>query len=145
MPPSRTESPRTSGAADYSQAEDFLRPSASVTERRHAMGDRQRRRAAQMSPASSVAELESVQADPICGLVAAVGRLTTGRSRARLWQRPPLVRLEAPQNCVDEIRSFLGTKVYIVAGLALGVAVIMIFGMIFSMAVCCAIRNDSPY
>ncbi|XP_078475823.1 CD81 antigen-like [Lampetra planeri] len=59
----------------------------------------------------------------------------------RLTLCPP----EYTKNCVDEIRSFLGTKVYIVAGLALGVAVIMIFGMIFSMAVCCAIRNDSPY
>ncbi|XP_061435122.1 CD9 antigen-like [Lethenteron reissneri] len=62
-------------------------------------------------------------------------------SQLSTYSCPP----EYTKNCVDEIRSFLGTKVYIVAGLALGVAVIMIFGMIFSMAVCCAIRNDSPY
>ncbi|XP_067655595.1 CD9 antigen-like isoform X1 [Haliotis asinina] len=50
-----------------------------------------------------------------------------------------------PQNyqrpCVDELFKQLSSHLIIVAGVAIGVALIMILGMIFSMVLCCAIRD----
>ncbi|XP_067655596.1 CD9 antigen-like isoform X2 [Haliotis asinina] len=43
--------------------------------------------------------------------------------------------------CVNELFSKLSSHLIIVAGVAIGVALIMILGMIFSMVLCCAIRD----
>ncbi|XP_063045590.1 CD81 molecule a isoform X2 [Engraulis encrasicolus] len=49
------------------------------------------------------------------------------------------------KNCHERIRSLFGDKVHLVGFAALGVAVIMIFEMIFSMVLCCSIRNSPVY
>uniref|UniRef100_W5MI78 Tetraspanin n=1 Tax=Lepisosteus oculatus TaxID=7918 RepID=W5MI78_LEPOC len=48
-------------------------------------------------------------------------------------------------NCHDRIRELFSTKLYLIGIAALIVAVIMIFEMIFSMVLCCGIRNNSVY
>ncbi|XP_070611326.1 CD9 antigen [Erythrolamprus reginae] len=44
--------------------------------------------------------------------------------------------------CNDAIDDFFKNKMNIIAAVGIGVAVVMIFGMIFSMILCCAIRRD---
>uniref|UniRef100_A0A0B8RZC1 Tetraspanin n=1 Tax=Philothamnus irregularis TaxID=1899461 RepID=A0A0B8RZC1_9SAUR len=44
--------------------------------------------------------------------------------------------------CPTAIDNFLKTKMNLIAAVGIGVAVVMIFGMIFSMILCCAIRRD---
>ncbi|XP_053574706.1 CD9 antigen [Bombina bombina] len=48
----------------------------------------------------------------------------------------------ATPSCPSAIESFFTSKFHIVGAIGIGVAVIMIFGMIFSMVLCCAIRNN---
>ncbi|XP_028650029.1 CD81 molecule a [Erpetoichthys calabaricus] len=48
-------------------------------------------------------------------------------------------------NCHTRIDELFTTKLYIIGIAALVVAVIMIFEMIFSMVLCCGIRNSSVY
>uniref|UniRef100_UPI00358F4CB1 CD9 antigen-like n=1 Tax=Myxine glutinosa TaxID=7769 RepID=UPI00358F4CB1 len=49
------------------------------------------------------------------------------------------------KDCHTSIDEILTSKVYIIAAVGIGIGVIMIFGMIFSMALCCAIRNNRQY
>uniref|UniRef100_A0A8C1QZY3 CD81 molecule a n=1 Tax=Cyprinus carpio TaxID=7962 RepID=A0A8C1QZY3_CYPCA len=49
------------------------------------------------------------------------------------------------QNCHDKIRELFSEKIYLIGIAALVVAVIMIFEMIFSMVLCCGIRNSPVY
>ncbi|KAG5264164.1 hypothetical protein AALO_G00272840 [Alosa alosa] len=49
------------------------------------------------------------------------------------------------KNCHTRIRSLFTDKVYLIGFAALAVAVIMIFEMIFSMVLCCSIRNSPVY
>ncbi|XP_063303893.1 CD9 antigen [Pelobates fuscus] len=46
------------------------------------------------------------------------------------------------QNCPAAIEKVFNTKLHIIGAVGIGIAVIMIFGMIFSMVLCCAIRNN---
>ncbi|XP_018581287.1 tetraspanin-2 isoform X1 [Scleropages formosus] len=46
------------------------------------------------------------------------------------------------QNCEIAIADFFNTKLYIIGYVGIGIAGIMIIGMIFSMVLCCAIRNN---
>ncbi|KAE8613890.1 hypothetical protein XENTR_v10007905 [Xenopus tropicalis] len=46
------------------------------------------------------------------------------------------------QSCPAAIEDVFTTKFHIVGAVGIGIAVIMIFGMIFSMVLCCAIRNN---
>lgn len=48
-------------------------------------------------------------------------------------------------NCHDRIEQLFSTKIYLIGIAALVVAVIMIFEMIFSMVLCCGIRNSPVY
>uniref|UniRef100_A0A8C2IEC6 Tetraspanin n=1 Tax=Cyprinus carpio TaxID=7962 RepID=A0A8C2IEC6_CYPCA len=48
-------------------------------------------------------------------------------------------------NCHDKIRELFSEKIYLIGIAALVVAVIMIFEMIFSMVLCCGIRNSPVY
>ncbi|XP_047435953.1 CD81 antigen-like [Mugil cephalus] len=48
-------------------------------------------------------------------------------------------------NCHHRIRELFSEKIYLVGIFALVVAVIMIFEMIFSMVLCCGIRNSPVY
>ncbi|XP_058045989.1 CD9 antigen [Ahaetulla prasina] len=49
---------------------------------------------------------------------------------------------EDPKPCPVAIDDFFKTKMNLIAAVGIGVAVVMIFGMIFSMILCCAIRRD---
>ncbi|XP_012674885.1 CD81 molecule a [Clupea harengus] len=49
------------------------------------------------------------------------------------------------KNCHERIRSLFTDKVYLIGFAALAVAIIMIFEMIFSMVLCCGIRNSPVY
>ncbi|XP_063784572.1 CD9 antigen [Pseudophryne corroboree] len=44
--------------------------------------------------------------------------------------------------CPAEIEKVFNSKFHIIGAVGIGIAVIMIFGMIFSMVLCCAIRNN---
>ncbi|XP_051578421.1 CD81 protein-like [Myxocyprinus asiaticus] len=48
-------------------------------------------------------------------------------------------------NCHNKIRELSSEKIYLIGIAALVVAVIMIFEMIFSMVLCCGIRNSPVY
>ncbi|XP_062860580.1 CD9 molecule a isoform X2 [Trichomycterus rosablanca] len=45
------------------------------------------------------------------------------------------------KSCPDAIEKFFTSKLHIIGAVAIGVGVIMILGMIFSMLLCCAIRK----
>ncbi|XP_059421287.1 CD9 antigen-like isoform X2 [Carassius carassius] len=45
------------------------------------------------------------------------------------------------KSCPDAIDEFLNSKLHIIGSIGIGIGVIMIFGMIFSMMLCCAIRK----
>ncbi|MBN3305608.1 CD81 protein [Amia ocellicauda] len=49
------------------------------------------------------------------------------------------------ENCHTRIKELFTSKLYLIGIAALVVAVIMIFEMIFSMVLCCGIRNSSVY
>ncbi|XP_067387077.1 CD9 antigen [Emydura macquarii macquarii] len=46
------------------------------------------------------------------------------------------------QSCPAAIESVFNSKLNVIAAVGIGIAVIMIFGMIFSMILCCAIRRS---
>ncbi|XP_029951707.1 CD81 protein [Salarias fasciatus] len=48
-------------------------------------------------------------------------------------------------NCHNRIQELFSDKIYVIGIVALAVAVIMIFEMIFSMVLCCGIRNSPVY
>ncbi|XP_043572238.1 CD9 antigen-like isoform X2 [Chiloscyllium plagiosum] len=45
-------------------------------------------------------------------------------------------------NCTSKLKEFFNSKLYMIGVVGIGIAGIMIFGMIFSMVLCCAIRNS---
>ncbi|XP_035517000.1 tetraspanin-2a [Morone saxatilis] len=49
---------------------------------------------------------------------------------------------EDTQDCLTAITNFLNEKLHIIGYIGIGVAGVMIIGMIFSMVLCCAIRNN---
>ncbi|XP_060767754.1 CD81 molecule a [Neoarius graeffei] len=53
--------------------------------------------------------------------------------------------LAVNQNCHSKIKELFSEKIYLIGIAALVVAVIMIFEMIFSMVLCCGIRNSPVY
>ncbi|NP_001279592.1 CD9 antigen [Callorhinchus milii] len=46
------------------------------------------------------------------------------------------------KSCLVAIDEVFGSKLYIVGAVGIGIGLVMIFGMIFSMVLCCAIRNS---
>ncbi|KAJ8265778.1 hypothetical protein COCON_G00148770 [Conger conger] len=46
------------------------------------------------------------------------------------------------KDCVSAITEFFNSKLYIIGYVGIGIAGVMIIGMIFSMVLCCAIRNS---
>ncbi|KAM6977105.1 tetraspanin-2-like [Aplochiton taeniatus] len=46
------------------------------------------------------------------------------------------------KDCVSAIEEFFNNKLYIIGYVGIGIAGVMIIGMIFSMVLCCAIRNS---
>ncbi|XP_068129155.1 CD9 antigen [Hyperolius riggenbachi] len=52
-----------------------------------------------------------------------------------------LTALSKP-DCPSQIEKVFNTKLHIIGAVGIGIAAIMIFGMIFSMVLCCAIRNN---
>ncbi|XP_034725556.1 tetraspanin-2a [Etheostoma cragini] len=49
---------------------------------------------------------------------------------------------EDTQNCLTAITDFFNDKLHIIGYTGIGIAGVMIIGMIFSMVLCCAIRNN---
>uniref|UniRef100_A0A3B3ZKX2 Tetraspanin n=1 Tax=Periophthalmus magnuspinnatus TaxID=409849 RepID=A0A3B3ZKX2_9GOBI len=49
--------------------------------------------------------------------------------------------LQEMQDCETGIKDFFNSKLYIIGYVGIGIAGVMIIGMIFSMVLCCAIRN----
>nr|XP_056700991.1 tetraspanin-2 [Euleptes europaea] len=49
--------------------------------------------------------------------------------------------IQEHKNCLDEIQILIDSKLHLVGIVGIGIAGITIFGMIFSMVLCCAIRN----
>ncbi|XP_007066276.2 tetraspanin-2 isoform X2 [Chelonia mydas] len=49
--------------------------------------------------------------------------------------------IQVPKNCLDEIQNLINSNLHLVGIVGIGIAGITIFGMIFSMVLCCAIRN----
>ncbi|KAJ8374013.1 hypothetical protein SKAU_G00045930 [Synaphobranchus kaupii] len=45
------------------------------------------------------------------------------------------------KSCPDAIEEVFNSKLHVIGGVGIGIAVIMVFGMIFSMLLCCAIRR----
>uniref|UniRef100_A0A4X2KHE0 Tetraspanin n=1 Tax=Vombatus ursinus TaxID=29139 RepID=A0A4X2KHE0_VOMUR len=46
------------------------------------------------------------------------------------------------KNCIDEIENVISAKLQLIAIVGIGIAGVTIFGMIFSMVLCCVIRNS---
>ncbi|XP_049610821.1 CD9 antigen [Syngnathus scovelli] len=46
------------------------------------------------------------------------------------------------QDCETAIKDFFNSKLYIIGYVGIGIAGVMIIGMIFSMVLCCAVRNS---
>ncbi|XP_059995238.1 tetraspanin-2 isoform X1 [Lagenorhynchus albirostris] len=46
------------------------------------------------------------------------------------------------KNCIDEIERIISVKLQLIGIVGIGIAALTIFGMIFSMVLCCAIRNS---
>uniref|UniRef100_A0A671LD41 CD9 antigen-like n=1 Tax=Sinocyclocheilus anshuiensis TaxID=1608454 RepID=A0A671LD41_9TELE len=49
---------------------------------------------------------------------------------------------DSMQTCHEAIEQFFSSKLFIVGYVGIGIAGVMIIGMIFSMVLCCAIRNS---
>nr|KAF6305054.1 tetraspanin 2 [Pipistrellus kuhlii] len=50
--------------------------------------------------------------------------------------------LAGHKSCIDEIESIISVKLQLIGIVGIGIAGLTIFGMIFSMVLCCAIRNS---
>uniref|UniRef100_A0A8C7AQ18 Tetraspanin n=1 Tax=Neovison vison TaxID=452646 RepID=A0A8C7AQ18_NEOVI len=50
--------------------------------------------------------------------------------------------LLGPKNCIDEIEAIISVKLQLIGIVGIGIASLTIFGMIFSMVLCCAIRTS---
>ncbi|GAB1287930.1 Tetraspanin-2 [Apodemus speciosus] len=46
------------------------------------------------------------------------------------------------KNCIDKIETIISVKLQLIGIVGIGIAGLTIFGMIFSMVLCCAIRNS---
>ncbi|CAL8335987.1 unnamed protein product [Merluccius merluccius] len=55
---------------------------------------------------------------------------------------PALCPEEDIKDCLTAITDFFNEKLYIIGYVGIGVAGVMVLGMIFSMVLCCAIRNS---
>ncbi|XP_078276030.1 CD9 molecule a [Rhinoraja longicauda] len=53
-----------------------------------------------------------------------------------------LIDMLTKQSCLTAIDDLFNTKLYIIGAVGIGIGIVMIFGMIFSMVLCCAIRNS---
>ncbi|XP_030417666.1 tetraspanin-2 isoform X1 [Gopherus evgoodei] len=49
--------------------------------------------------------------------------------------------IQVPKNCLHEIQNLINSNLHLVGIVGIAIAGITIFGMIFSMVLCCAIRN----
>ncbi|XP_044136988.1 CD9 antigen [Bufo gargarizans] len=67
-----------------------------------------------------------------------------GPVEAMLSDTCPQTGLEtlSAQSCPTVIAEVFNKKFHIIGAVGIGIAVVMIFGMIFSMILCCAIRNN---
>ncbi|KTG34655.1 hypothetical protein cypCar_00031319 [Cyprinus carpio] len=67
-------------------------------------------------------------------------------SVAQMWIQDSCPKdMTIPESCHTKINELFSEKIYLIGIAALVVAVIMIFEMIFSMVLCCGIRNSPVY
>lgn len=57
-------------------------------------------------------------------------------------ENDPCSSPEKSKDCVSAIEEFFNNKLYIIGYVGIGIAGVMIIGMIFSMVLCCAVRNS---
>lgn len=53
-----------------------------------------------------------------------------------------IIDIITKQSCPTAIDDLFSTKLYIIGAVGIGIGIVMVFGMIFSMVLCCAIRNS---
>lgn len=70
--------------------------------------------------------------------------LFTAVSSTLCPKKPIEIDLNKTQNCHIKLKDLFSKKLYLIGLAALVVAVIMIFEMIFTMVLCCGIRNSTP-
>ncbi|XP_059360795.1 CD9 antigen-like [Carassius carassius] len=51
------------------------------------------------------------------------------------------LRIFVTKSCPDAIEEIFTSRLHVIGGVGIGIGVVMIFGMIFSMLLCCAIRR----
>ncbi|XP_074659744.1 CD9 antigen-like [Tubulanus polymorphus] len=54
---------------------------------------------------------------------------------------PPCISTKVFSGCKDGAFTFINEKIVVIAAVGIGIGIVMIFGMIFSMMLCCAIRD----
>uniref|UniRef100_A0A3Q4HWI7 Tetraspanin 2b n=1 Tax=Neolamprologus brichardi TaxID=32507 RepID=A0A3Q4HWI7_NEOBR len=67
---------------------------------------------------------------------------TRVRPRAARYNHLVFYETSPLQDCETGIKDFFNSKLFIVGYVGIGIAGVMIIGMIFSMVLCCAIRNS---
>ncbi|XP_037702174.1 CD9 antigen isoform X2 [Choloepus didactylus] len=72
-----------------------------------------------------------------CGLVGGVEQFISD-----ICPKKDFVSNISMKPCPDAIREVFNNKFHIIIAVAIGVAVVMVFGMIFSLVLCCAIRRS---
>ncbi|KAK2506779.1 hypothetical protein MC885_008637 [Smutsia gigantea] len=65
-----------------------------------------------------------------------------GKESSELVQATCPKELLGHKNCIDEIETIISVKLQLIGIVGIGIAGLTVFGMVFSMVVCCAIRNS---
>lgn len=73
-----------------------------------------------------------------CGIVGALDPLV----KETCPETDGIIATLTMPTCPAAINEVFNSKLHIIGGVGIGIAVIMIFGMIFSMVLCCAIRRN---
>uniref|UniRef100_A0A8C5U654 Tetraspanin 2 n=1 Tax=Malurus cyaneus samueli TaxID=2593467 RepID=A0A8C5U654_9PASS len=82
-------------------------------------------------------------AEVTAGVFAFIGKDVAIREAQKIYDDAYEDYMKNPvgKNCLDEIRNVIDTNLHLVGIVGIAIAGITIFGMIFSMVLCCAIRN----
>ncbi|KAK7805466.1 hypothetical protein U0070_017749, partial [Myodes glareolus] len=86
---------------------------------------------------SSAASLQSHALLNCCGLAGGVEQFISD-----ICPKKQLLESFQVKSCPEAISDVFNSKFHIIGAVGIGIAVVMIFGMIFSMILCCAIRRS---
>lgn len=98
--------------------------------------------AAKLSPSSATATLKETLTAIHVGLQCCGKDPITAAYVSETCKTDNIVEAFFKQNCNTAVDEVFNSKFHIIAGIGIGIGVVMIFGMIFSMILCCAIRNS---